>query len=339
MSSPAPPQAPKPVPGPLAPPAEQFWEKYSPHYEFPLSSVGSVAMHIAALVFFLGAMWLLARLTISDKTPVPMYAMSVHGDGDAAEGKGSGGGAPEEDVTPFDRPQDPKRPVPDKNIDPVVKDELKEFFPKVPSDADAPRVEDLKLPQQMAKINDDLRKKLLQGRSGKKGSGEGAGTGTSGVGGAGSGTSGDPTSSQSRAVRWELIFKTENGRDYVNQLAAMKATIVVPQPPDWKTVKAFSQLRREKPPGESFSMDKMPGLYFVDDDPGSASRVAETIGLEFGPPLFIAFFPKDIEEELASKERNYRGRKEGEIFSTKFRILIRDGQPSITVIDQTPVRR
>src|SRR5262245_36515401 len=185
MSSAAPPPA-RPVPGPLAPPEEQFWEKYSPHYEFPLSSVGSVAMHIAALVFFLGAMWLLARLTISDKTPVPMYAMSVHGDGDAAEGNDTGGGAPEANVTQCDRPHGPMRSVPAKHIYPCVNDELRVCFPIVPSQAEAPKVEDLKLPWQMAKFNDDLRKKLLQGQSRKKGSGEGAGTGTSGVGGAGS---------------------------------------------------------------------------------------------------------------------------------------------------------
>jgi hypothetical protein len=138
-------------------------------------------------------------------------------------------------------------------------------------------------------------------------------------------------------VRWELNFRTQSGEDYLNQLAAMKATLVIPNPPDWKTSKAYSELNPPNPSGQAIS--QLPLLHFVDDDPGSAEKLARALGLGFSPPMFIAFFPKDIEEELATKERAYRGRKESEIFSTKFKILLRDGRPSITVVDQIPVRR
>jgi hypothetical protein len=67
--------------------------------------------------------------------------------------------------------------------------------------------------------------------------------------------------------------------------------------------------------------------------------LAGALGLNFSPPAFLAFFPKDIEEELAAKERSFRGRKESEIFSTEFQVLMRDGKPTITVISQVPVRR
>ena len=54
MSTAEPPPVPKNQPRPpLIPPDEEFWEKYSPHYEFPLSTVGSIALHIAGLVLFL----------------------------------------------------------------------------------------------------------------------------------------------------------------------------------------------------------------------------------------------------------------------------------------------
>jgi len=63
------------------------------------------------------------------------------------------------------------------------------------------------------------------------------------------------------------------------------------------------------------------------------------MGLNFSPPKFLAFFPKDIEEELATREREYRGRRENEIFSTTFKVLVRDGRPAIVVTDQVPVRK
>ena len=115
----------------------------------------------------------------------------------------------------------------------------------------------------------------------------------------------------------------------------MKATLVFPQPPDWKTLKVYRDLT--SPVGTPFVRDELPRLYFIDNE--CAAVVAHALGLGFDPPQFFAFVPKEIEEELAAKERAYRNRKESEIFSTKFKILIRDGKPSITVIDQIPVKR
>jgi hypothetical protein len=118
----------------------------------------------------------------------------------------------------------------------------------------------------------------------------------------------------------------------------MKATLLIPQPSDWKTYKSY-RLEDSSLRGEDFDISKMPGLHFIDDDAGSASRLARAMGLNFSPPKFLAFFPKDIEDELAAKEREFRGRKESEIFSTTFKILVRDGRPTIVVIGQEAVRK
>jgi len=337
MSTTAPPPLPR-KPGPLIPPDEQFWEKYSPHYEFPLSTVGSIALHIAALVMFLAALWMLARMTGSEKNQVTMASMNVIGDGTGDPAAGSGGQRAPEEALPAEQNTNP-RPVPDKPLDPVVKDQLKDIFPVVSTDADAPRIEDLKLPQQLEKLEEGLRRRLLDGMSKKKGTGTGEGSGPTDTPGKGSNTIGDPTSSQNRSVRWALNFKTLSGKDHLNQLAAMKATIVIPFPPDWKTSKAFRNLENSPPTVEPFRIENMNGVYFVDDSAESASRLAKALGLDFDPPVFLAFFPKDVEEELAAKERAFRGRKEREIFSTEFQVLMRDGKPSITVIAQVPVKR
>jgi hypothetical protein len=319
----------------LAPPSEEFWDKYSPHHEFPLSSVGSIALHIGGLVLILLALWLLSRLAISDKTPVPNRVMTLVGEGEGNEGRGQGGGEPrkEENVDPLQAL--PKREAPNPEIDNVVKD-IAPYLPRVPSVKDGLRPEDLPTPKKIAGLDDATKKALLDGMNGRKGKGPGTGPGAEGPGG---GNATDPSSSANRAVRWELNFKTTDGRDYLAQLAAMKGTLVFPQPPNWKSNKVYRNIGASQPTGEPFDMDKLPGLYFVDDDAGSASRLARSMGLEFSPPHFIAFFPKDIEEELATREREFRGRKESEIFSTTFKILVRDGRPTIVVVDQMPVRK
>jgi hypothetical protein len=94
----------------------------------------------------------------------------------------------------------------------------------------------------------------------------------------------------------------------------------------------FKDLSR--PAGEAFKPEDLPALFFIDGEADSAGRLAKALGLDYSPPNFIAFFPKDVEDELAAKERAFANRKESEIESTKFKILIRDGKPFITVVDQ-----
>ena len=328
---------PKAPPAPLAPPDEEFWDRYNPHHEFPLSGVGSIALHVGVLALLAGLLLLAYRTTISDKSPVPMTTQMVMGDGSGADGKGGGGGEdkpPENILTP---PTLPSRPVPEAVVQQVEKD-VKPFLPKV-ADSESLRPEDLPAVKRLQELNDDLRKKLLAGMNGNKGKGPGDGSNNTGVEGPGASNKGDASSSSNRSVRWELIFKTENGGDFLRQLAAMKATLVLPQPADWKKNKAYRDIAVGKGSGEDFDIDKMPGLHFVDDSADSAGRLARAMGLDFSPPYFIAFFPKEIEEELAAKEKAYRGRKESEIFSTKFKIIPRNGKPSIAVVDQISVKK
>jgi hypothetical protein len=43
-----------------APPDEGFWKKYSPHYEFPLANIASIAVHVVVVVgisLMIGNLW------------------------------------------------------------------------------------------------------------------------------------------------------------------------------------------------------------------------------------------------------------------------------------------
>jgi hypothetical protein len=326
---------PKAPPGPLAPPDEQFWEKYSPHYEFPLSGVGSVLLNIGTLAVFLIALWFLARSSATDKTALPISSLEVSfaDNTPGPAGQGHGGGTKDEAV-PTPVPSAPSQPVPEAMLKDVTKD-VTPWVPNIPNAPDAPKVESLPNIPKLAQLSDEIRKKLLQGTGEKPGAGAGPGTGATDAPGSGTGTKGDPSSPHNRSLRWTIDFRTGGARDYLNQLIACKAALAFPFPD--KSLRVFRNPGAATPVSEPFDKNQLPGIYFVDDT--NAAELARELGLDHRPTYFICFFPREIEEELAAKERDYRGRKESEIFSTTFSIVIRDGRPEIRVTAQEPVRR
>ena len=57
--------------------------------------------------------------------------------------------------------------------------------------------------------------------------------------------------------------------------------------------------------------------------------------LNFTPKTFWAFFPRDIEDELAQKEQAYRGKKPCEIEETIFLVKVSNNKAEIAVMEQT----
>lgn len=295
-------------PSPQAPPDEQFWQRYSPHHEFSLSSAGSIAVHIGLFALFIVAMWLMAEYAVTHGTPVPIRTLTVSDDNGNGNGV-PGQGGPQQNLA------DPLPPEKAKDFPP----DIKLILPPIPPLAgQGLRPDQLATVRDLPKIAKGTRDQLPGGKSGKDGVGPGPGSGAA------------------RALRWELIFRTADGSDYLAQLAVMKAKIAVPTPPDWKEYKVFKDLTH--PVAEPFNREELPALFFIDGEADSAGRLANALGLDYSPPNFIAFFPKEIEEELAAKERAFANRKESEIFSTKFKILVRDGKPSIAVVEQIPIK-
>src|SRR5258707_633125 len=89
----------------LVPPDEKFWQHYSPHHEFPLSSVTSVALHVLVIALLALAAWVAVKLGLdeSDK-PAEVEAVALEpggGGGDlegvkGATGRAGSGGTPAE---------------------------------------------------------------------------------------------------------------------------------------------------------------------------------------------------------------------------------------------------
>lgn len=335
MSATTPPT--KPVPEPLSttPPPERFWEKYSPHYEFPISTVATGVLHVLAVA---AVIIIATRLMRPDeKTPVPIRSVTVTDGalGGLAGDQGSGGGEAKAEVTD-ERPQDPIRHLPEVEL----KREMIAASTWIPELKDNPEALKMLVEspnfKKLDALNDDLKKRAAEGMTSKRGSGDGMGTSTSnepGKGAGGTGGPGDATSSGNRSNRWIITFKTNSGPDYLKQLGAFSAKLVLPEPTDWKRNRLFdtTMLDGGKLLGEN---DALPSMRFIDDDRASARRMARALGLDYDPPYFVAFFPKAVEDELAAKERSYRNRKEDQIKATTFSVLERDGKYEIKVTDQ-----
>ena len=63
-------------------PDERFWQRYSPHHEFPLSSVSSVMLHALILLLLGLAAFIAFKLGLSDRAkspPVQVVEVSGYG--------------------------------------------------------------------------------------------------------------------------------------------------------------------------------------------------------------------------------------------------------------------
>src|SRR5438094_4281572 len=82
-------------PKPLVPPDEKFSQRYSPHHEFPLSSVTSFTLHFLVIAFLALAVVFAPRLgcLMSNENPLPLDAVQLNpGGGGDPRGTGPGRG-------------------------------------------------------------------------------------------------------------------------------------------------------------------------------------------------------------------------------------------------------
>jgi hypothetical protein len=329
--------APDPTAIPDGPPEEEFWERYNKRLEFPLSTVSAVFLHVLVAAFLIVTFTVLMKKT--DKSGVPVSLVPDMGGLDD-EGTGSAGSGGVQDPLKEGKVsslEEQLKVLPDPSKLPEIKQDLRDSL-KYDTEGNIP-VSDFNAPAYAA-VDRTLRDKLL-GIGAKKGTGPGAGTGDDGTKGAGPGGTG-ANSTRARSLRWVMRFRTNSGDDYVNQLAAMGAVILVPLPStDNKRCLYFTNLRN---PGESRmatddDLRKLTGqIKFSDTRPESVRSVCEVLGVKESARSFWAFFPKNMEEEVSRKEIGYRNRRPEQIEETIFRVIVRGGTYEIVVDDQTPKR-
>ena len=336
----------KPKPGPNAkdqannpfevegPPEESFEEKYNSRLEFPLSLVSTVLLHV--LVGTLLVYLLLQMQNNEDKSGPKVQLINVDGLDEAGLGSPGSGGV-EDPLAKSDN--DPVKSaiesLPDPSKLPEIKENLKQTIKTIDPTGNMP-VSDANAAA-YASLNESVRNKLLGAR---QGAGPEQGSGFDGSKGKGPGGSGSD-STLGRNMRWVLRFKVNSGRDYLEQLNAMGAKILVPVPPDGSKCMLIEDIKNPSVQRVATDSD-LRGLgnqiKFSDSRRDAVQGVAGALGLDFTPKTFWAFFPKGLEDELARKETNYRNRRSEDIEETIFRVVVRGGEYEV-VVDEQKVKR
>lgn len=332
----------RPAKAPLVPPEERFWQRYSPHHEFPLSSLLSLLAHAAVAAVLV---WVVGRALFgSEKTrPIPMDTIVIAGGGGNPEGIGDapGNGAPPQAHREAVETSDKHEKAPTE----AVKDK-----PKVDTEALTAPVEadPLKLPEfandrvlnsgnsslaGLSKLSQDTQRKMLEGLAvagkgqggpgsgGGKGAGKGKGTGD--LEGEGKGRI---SVRQKRLLRWTMKFDIHhagdartNGEEYARQLEALGAILAIPDPRGGYQV--VRDLRRRPVHGKIEDLAKINRIFWVDDKPETVGPLCYALGVRPVPPHIVAFFPEELEAELLDKELKYQGRSEDQIKETVFRVV------------------
>jgi hypothetical protein len=316
---------------PNVPPQDSLWKRYSPHHELPVSVTTSAFVH--TVFFVLLAFGILGAVLLQparDLGPPPGGAVievaAEGGSQPTAKGKdpgafpAAGGEAGQNDEVRENRRLDVK--IEELSPPPVSPPK---FFPEL-RDQPGARVffvQGTDAIQKLDRIGADARRKLIQsvqppeGPSGPKGDRK-PGDGPLKI-----------DNSVKRTLRWTLVFNTENGQDYRNQLAQFHAIVAVPE---GKEYRVFRDLTKAPPVGKIEDITEIKRIFWVDDKPQSVNSLANEFGIRPPPPHFVAFFPKEFEEKLLQLEKSYRNKPVEQIAETQFTIKLRKGvyEPVVT---------
>lgn len=321
---------------PEGPPEEEFWERYNRRLEFPLSTVSAVLFHVIVAGFLV--------LTYSyfmkkeDKSGVPVNLVpDMGGLDDTGEGSAGSGGV-EDPLKDSNKSalEEQLKVLPNPAELPTIKENLRESL-KFDNEGNIP-ISDFNAPA-YSMLDKSLQEKLL-GIGAKKGAGPGAGSGDDGSKGTGPGGTG-ANSTRARSLRWVMRFRTNSGDDYLSQLRALRAVILVPIPPDNKRCHYFRDLNN--PGSKTIASDTELGalnglIRFTDTRPDSVRAICDELGVKENAKVFFAYFPKEMEGELSRKEIGFRNRRPEDVEETIFRVVVKGGSYEIVVDDQKAKR-
>jgi hypothetical protein len=314
--------------GEFVPPQSTVWQKYNERLEMPISFATSILAFTGAVFLLVAVLLIIA--SDDNRKPVPITLWN--GEDMFGAGSSGSGGDPEPLAKGFTPPTQetldrfkPQIPIDDlkKQMSETIKIDSPDATINVPDDQAAV----------YSSLDKELRDKLIGAR---KGQGPQQGKGFEGNGTGPGGTGADNT--LARSMRWVMKFNVRDGRDYVGQLALLRATLLVPIPPANKQMMIFEDLRNPQPGriASDSDIDRLSRqMRFSDVSDEAVKEVSRALGINtFTPQAFFAFFPKDIEDDLAKKERDYRRKKAEDIEETKFRVTVRGNSFEIVVYDQ-----
>jgi hypothetical protein len=306
------------------PPEEEFWKKYNSHYECPIGFASSILALVIVVAVLVASLLYIG--SAHDTKPVSIT--NLGGDDDAGVGSIGGGGQENPIQTGEPTPADLARPELPQDLN-QVKEELAEKLKIDPTD-------NIPIPDNVAAafgaLDKELQDKLTGAQKGRPGgSGKGDDVGGTGVGGTGA------DSTRARGLRWVLRFKTTSGRDYLAQLKAMKAIVMIPVPPDNKKmiiIRDPGNPRTDEYATDADIAAQGNKIQFQDVRKESNEAIAEALRLPRVPSAFWAFFPKGLEEEMSRMEVAYQNKRAEDIKETIFQVIVTGGEARLKVVAQ-----
>ncbi len=273
-------------------PEEGMWRKFSSHYEFPISILMAVLLHVFAVLIVIAYMAL--AFYFGDPKPPEMETINFAGGG------GEGDGV-------------------EKEFTPEVKDDIKIEL----EDIDKVVVPDNIIPDK--KQFEDEKNKLRAGEKGKGGPGSGGGKG-GGIGdgeGDGAGSGKASGARLSRTKRWQINFRYEDPDGFIEKLANLK--VVVGARLNNGRYHIYEDMASKAPfkfremNGDEFQKfaNKLQRLWVLNKQRDVCESFGLGVNMSERPTSFFIFIPTDMEDAILKKEESYHGLKEAEIKKRK----------------------
>jgi hypothetical protein len=279
------------LPEPIAPsevvlaPDETLWRKYSSHYEFPLSMLLALGIHIFVILCVLAFMTFGFHFKQPDIVVGQAVIGDPHLDGDNPLSGGDLAGSP---------------------TDPGQNQEKKfeiDLGLKNPETVDLTPHSEARLPDQ--RPFDELAKKELRGEDGKSpvpGKGPGIGPGTE------PGT--PPNGTHDGPKRWTINMQYEDPESFIEKLADLRIIVAARQRDGrflvfdsvWQKPVTFRELTLEQVGAE---VKKMKRSFYVSTGRASCENFALGLNLGQAPTALYLFIPPDLEEALLQAELKY----------------------------------
>jgi hypothetical protein len=120
-----------------------------------------------------------------------------------------------------------------------------------------------------------------------------------------------------------MIFSTQNGEDYLRQLRDIKpgTGAILAIPLGNRKYEVLRDLSHLPAKGKEEDLADIKNIFWVDEQPESVANLARALGIK-PPPYIVAFFPPELEDELAKREREKSGgAREDDIEETKFNLV------------------
>lgn len=276
-------------------PEEGMWRKFSSHYEFPISILMAVLLHVFAVLIVIAYMAL--AFYFGDPKPPDMETINFAGGG------GEGDGVTEE-------------------FKPEVKDELKVELDDITQVIPPDVIPDKIIPDKTFELKANQLRPGDKGKGGPgSGGGKGAGIGTGEGDGAGAGKASGAR--LSRTKRWRINFKYEDPESFVEKLANLR--VVVGARLNNGRYYIYEELSA-KPPFKFQEMtiedfqkfaNKLQRLWVLNNDRLACENFGLGVNMSERPTTIFIFIPQDMEEAILKKEESYHGLKEAEIKKRK----------------------